>query len=455
MLITLRYNPYPYQRAFHIDESRFKIIVGGRRVGKTIMCIQEMVRHCLEQPNRNAFWVAPTFRDAREIGFEEFLLHFDELEPAIASVHSTHLKVTFRNGSTIYFKGSDNPDSLRGRGLTLAIMDEAAFCKDLVWPQIIRPALSDRRGKAVLISTPNGFNWFKDIYDGGAQWTKYYWPTSFNPLITPDELESVKAEISEIDYKQEYLAEFITKAGRVYPDFNDENVINDANLQDCDIYLGLDFGFAGATAVAFFAVDRGTEDRVIQFDELSLTRTQMDDIMDQIVIKLNQHKLGMKDIKFCYTDPAGNADELSSGLSPVDMMRDRGFPVINKGSTISTGLAMVRSFIKNTLGIRRYFVYSHCKQTIECFRAYQYASKNGISIEEPLKDGIYDHMMDAIRYFYVNRFDQAKWVAKVPEQSAYTKSGQDRSLKRCNKCRRPFISSTPKDQPPFVCNSCK
>jgi phage terminase large subunit len=450
---VLDYSPHPYQRLFHQDPSRFKIIVGGRRVGKTVMAIQEIIKHCLEGRNRLAFWIAPTFRDAREIGFEEFLNHFETLEPVIHQVHSTQLKVTFNNGSSIYFKGSDNPDSLRGRGLTLAIFDEAAFCKDSIWPQIVRPALSDKKGKGILISTPNGFNWFKDIYDKGEQWSKFYWPTSMNPLITPEELDSVKAEISEIDFRQEYLAEFITRAGRVYPDFDENNVISNYNLQDYDIYLGMDFGYAGFTAIAFLAVDRATQEKIIQFDELVLTRTQMDDVIDRIFIKLGEHKLSQGDVRATYTDPAGNADELSSGLSPVDMLRNKGFNVINKGSTIPAGLAMVRSFIKNTLGQRKFFVTPNCSHTIDCFRAYQYSERKGI--EEPLKDGVFDHMMDAIRYFFVNKFDQARWVAKVPEQTPYTKVDQSKVVKRCNKCRRPFISHTPKDQPPFVCNTCK
>jgi len=455
MIRQIDYLPYLHQWAFHRDTSRFKCIVGGRRVGKTVMCIQEVVKHCLEKPNQLVFWVAPTFRDAREIGFEDFNQYADTLAPAIKDINTTNLKVTFINNSKIYFKGSDNPDSLRGRGLTLVIMDEAAFCKPEVWPQIIRPALSDKQGKAVLISTANGFNWFKKIYDSG-RWTKYKWPTILNPLITEDELEDVKAEISESDYRQEYLAEFITRAGRVYQEFDDENVIINADLSEYDIYLGMDFGYAAPTAVAFLAVDRGTQNKVIQFDELEIARTQMDKVIDKIITKLGENGMSPKDVILCYTDPAGNAEELSSGASPVDMLRNRGFNVVNKGSHIQPGLAHVRSYIKNTKGERRYFVYDKCVKTIEAFNAYQYAPNNNGNIkEEALKDGVNDHIMDAIRYFFVNRFDQAKWVAQVPDQYAYTIGENQRVMKRCNTCKHPFISSTPKSEPPFVCNDCK
>lgn len=456
MIRVIDYKPHDYQLALHLDESRFKVISGGRRVGKTVLCIQECIKHCLTTPNALVFWVAPTFRDAREIGFEEFNKQLDVIQPAIKNVNGTQLKVTFINGSVLYFKGSDNPDSLRGRGLTLVVMDEAAFCKDTVWPQIIRPALSDRNGKAILISTPNGYNWFKDIFDSD-NWVKFLWPTSFNPLISTQELESVKSEISDIDFRQEYLAEFITRAGRVYAEFDDNNIIETFDPANYDIYLGLDFGFAAPTAIAFIAVDRGTQNRIIQFDELQLAREQMDSVIDQILIRLNGHKLTLNDIKACYTDPAGNAEELSSGLSPVDMMRNRGFNVINKGSNIQPGLAQVRSYIKNSQGLRRFFVTKNCKDTIKAFNAYQYApTTSGSTKEEALKDGVFDHIMDAIRYFFVNKFDQAKWVAKKPDQFDYTKSGTfNKVLKRCSSCRRPFLSNTPVNEPPYVCNECK
>ena len=455
--IKINYKPYKYQQEFHLDPSRFRCIAGGRRVGKTKMCVQELIKHSLEKPNQLAFWVAPTFRDAREVGFEEFLTHVETLAPAIANLHSTQLKVTFTNGSKIYFKGSDNPDSLRGRGLTLVIFDEAAFCKDGVWQTIVRPALSDRNGKAVLISTPNGFNWFKDIYESKV-WSKYHWSTDKNPLISEEELESVKAEISEVDFNQEYLAQFITRAGRVYADFDDSNIIEsfEPDMTRYDLYLGMDFGYAAPTAIAFLLVDRASPNRVIQFDEIYIERTQMEDIISLIRTKLGEYGLNVSNISMAFTDPAGNAEELSSGLSPVDMLRAADIPVTNKGSSIQAGLALVRSFIKNAKGERRYVVTKNCKETIRCFRGYQYATGTTLIVkEEALKDGIHDHIMDAIRYFFVNKFDHAKWVAKTPSQLPYTNTKQVKTTKRCSNCKRIFVSNTPKNEPPFLCKDCK
>lgn len=452
--LKIPYKPHQYQIQLHKDISRFKIVSGGRRVGKTVSCLQEALKHCLEESNRLCFWVAPTYHIAKEVGFEEFTKYSSLLKPAIFSIHHTQLKVTFTNGSILFFKGADNPDSLRGRGLTLAIFDEAAFIKKEVWSKIIRPALSDKKGRAILISTPNGFNWFKDIWDKGDEWSKYLWTTELNPLISTQELLEVRKEISESEYRQEYLAEFITKSGRVYDEWSGANIITKGFNKDknYDIYLGLDFGFASFTAITFFGVERATNNKVIQFDEIYVSRKQMEEIIYLIRLKLSEYGLTQADIEMCFTDPAGNADELSSGLSPVDMLRNAGFKVLNKGSTINAGIALVRSFIKNSLGEIRFFCTENCVETIRCFNGYQY--KEDAKKEEALKDGVHDHLMDALRYFFVNKFDHAKYVASTPNQQAYSISTSKKIMKRCNKCHKPFISSTPVNLPPTVCTDC-
>lgn len=457
MQIIIPYKPFSYQIDFHKDKSRFKYIVGGRRSGKSLSCIQEAIKHCLSLPNRLVYWVSPNYNSAKEIGFDEFMKYIDILKPAIHTVHHTRLKIVFKNGSMIYFKGSDNPDSLRGRGLTLAIIDEAAFVKKDVWTKIIRPALSDKKGSAILGSTPNGFNWFKIINDKDNEWSKYKWPTSINPLITEEELRLVQNEISRDEYRQEYLAEFITKAGRVYDEFNGENIVPpfSPTIDRFSIYLGMDFGFAHNTCVAFMAVDRTTQEDVYQFDEIYVNRLQIDEIIKLIRIKLSQHKLSQSNIEVCFTDPAGNGEELSSGISPVDALRNNGFNVVNKGSTINSGIALVRAYIRNSLNKIRYHITSNCTETIRCFNGYQYnSSRDGLVKEEPLKDNIHDDMCDAIRYFFVNKFDHAKYVASTPNQMSYNTNVSTRVMKRCTKCNRLFPSNTPVGQPPLVCSEC-
>lgn len=461
--VVLPYSPYSYQVEVHQSPARFRLLVGGRRVGKSKLALQEMLKVCLSKQDQLCWWVAPTYKDASEIGWEELMDYSDYLAPAIESIHHSLLRVRFINGSVIYFKGSEKFDSLRGRGLNFVVMDEAAFCHEDVWKKAIRPALSDKQGRALFTSTPNGRNWYFEQwkyagYDHTTAWQCWHWPTWANPLITQEDIDEAKQDLSPIDFRQEYGAEFVTKAGLVYDDFCEDNIIEDNQFVPDkslhDIYLGLDFGYASATAVCFMAVERATG-KVCMFDELYLQREDIGLISHRIMQKCIQWKIGLPSA--IYTDPAGNAEELTGGLSPVDFMRAQGFNVENKGSKIIPGLSLVRAYVLNAYGQRRLYVCRRCEWAIKSFYAYSY--KLGIRkivLEEPEKDNVHDHMMDAIRYFFVNKFDTAKWVTGAPVQQNYSTMGTGRAiLKKCGICHARFISRTPKDQPPFVCQQCE
>ncbi|MCD4684645.1 MAG: hypothetical protein K8S97_01745, partial [Anaerolineae bacterium] len=114
-----------------------------------------------------------------------------------------------------------DPNALRGSGLDLAVLDEAAYMHADVWQAAIRPALADRRGEAMFLSTPNGRNWFWALYMRGQQpqqsdWASWRLPTRANPLIEAAEIEAARHLLPERLYRQEYEAEFLDDAGGVF-----------------------------------------------------------------------------------------------------------------------------------------------------------------------------------------------------------------------------------------------
>lgn len=469
--IEIDYSPYPYQIELHKHPARFKVIVGGRRVGKSLMSLQELLVHCITTPKATAWWVAPTIAMAREVGWDEFIGMKDQFMPGITTIHDTLMRVRFTNGSVLYFKGGDSEKGLRGRGLTMVVVDEAAFLSEEIWTRALLPALADKQGRAILISTPNGRNWFyqmalqaaREQELGNPRWAYWHWASSMNPMMTPSELNEISKSISEMDFRQEFLGEFVTRGGMVYDEFGVDNILppGTPSLHDFDIYLGMDFGYANPTAICFMAVARDTRN-VIQFDELYLTRMKMEDILSEIVAKLRHHNIEPSSVKAIFSDPAGNSEELSSGISPVDFLRmsQHRFNVVNKTTRIAPGVALVRSYIRNAAGERRYHVTPNCRETLKSLMGYTYDKKDNTEIvkEEPFKDGIHDHMCDAIRYFFVNRFDHAKYVANQVESHNYNTDPASRGtiMKRCanSRCRASFASSTPKSQPPYYCRSC-
>lgn len=206
------------------------------------------------------------------------------------------------------------------------------------------------------------------------------------------------------------------------------------------------------------AVDNRTEE-VVMFDEIYESRTNIEQLSDIIETTLKKWGIPKYRVKRIYTDPAGNAEELTSGISPVDYLRmERGWKVENKGSLIVYGLHLVRSYMKAADGKRKFFILNTCINALKSISGYSYAVQRITDLvkEEPLKDGIHDHMCDAIRYFFVNRFDKAKWVAKEADIQSYLGEAVKKpTFKRCAVCHLPFPSKTSLRQPPHICNKCK
>ena len=139
--------------------------------------------------------------------------------PGIQIRQSEHT-IEYPSGGEVRVRSADNPDSLRGEGLNLVVLDECAFMKQETWAEAIRPALSDRQGKALFISTPKGRGWFWNLYQNGVRhepdWESWQLPTSANPFIDKGEIEAARRDLPEIIFRQEYLAEFIESDGGVF-----------------------------------------------------------------------------------------------------------------------------------------------------------------------------------------------------------------------------------------------
>lgn len=215
----------PHQLPILLSPARFKVVACGRRWGKTATGLMATIRG--HGPKRGVFlgavdgakvwWVAPTYPIANEI-------IWPDLKKATAGAWTDKSEVehyiALPGGGTINVKSADKPDSLRGVGLDGLVFDEAAFAVRQVWTDVLRPALSDRRGWAMFLTTPNGHNWFHDLFQhaaSGGEWERWLRPSSDNPLMAADELEAAKKEIGLRAYAQEYEAQFTEQEGAEFP----------------------------------------------------------------------------------------------------------------------------------------------------------------------------------------------------------------------------------------------
>lgn len=206
----------PGQQTVLDSPARFKVVACGRRWGKTMMGQRAVIAMALD--GGTAWWVMPSYRMADDV--------WRSLKGTLAdywdSKNEQQKLIIMPGGGSLRVRSGDDPDSLRGPSLDLAVLDEAAFLRESVWTSALRPTLSDRRGKAMFLSTPKGIgNWFHRVYGYGldptrSEWQSWQFPTAANPLIPPDEIEAARRDLPERVFRAEYLAEFTDDAGGVF-----------------------------------------------------------------------------------------------------------------------------------------------------------------------------------------------------------------------------------------------
>jgi len=217
------YDPHPGQRRLHESPARFRIACAGRRFGKTYACVNEVAKFAWEHPGNAtqhvSWWVAPTYNQAAK-ALNVFVTYFGE---AIASKRLAvgQMSITWKNGSVTAFQSAERYDNLRGEGVELMVVDEAAMVPRAAWEKVLRPMLSDTMGRALLISTPRGKNWFYALYQRGldpgqSEYESFSFPTIESPYVPDSEVYEAQATLPPDVLAQEYLGEFLEEAAGVF-----------------------------------------------------------------------------------------------------------------------------------------------------------------------------------------------------------------------------------------------
>jgi len=218
-MAELNFKLLRWQQSVFADKHRFKVVAAGRRCGKSRLSAVTLLIEALNCPEGSAvMYIAPTLGQARTIMWDLLL---DLGRPVIKTSHVNNLEITLVNGRKILVRGADNPDSLRGVSLTYVVLDECAFIKEDTWQKIIRASLSDKKGRALFISTPSGRNWFYDIFNLGQEeqdeeWKSWHFTTKDNETIDPKEIEAAERTLSSFAFKQEYLSSFDTAGSDLF-----------------------------------------------------------------------------------------------------------------------------------------------------------------------------------------------------------------------------------------------
>lgn len=297
------------------NPARFKVIVAGRRWGKTVLALMWL---CLGDilPNERRWFIAPTYRQGKMIAFP--LLR--QLFRGRAKINESELKVTLPNEAEICIKGADNEDSLRGAGLSRVILDEYAYFKPHVWEEIVLPMLATTQGDAMFIGTPDGYNVLYDLYLKGQsdpEWASWQFKTIDGGFVSDDEIKRLKANMDGRLYRQEMEGSFESTGNRAAYNFDRDVHIKKADELTQNMWWGMDENVDYMTAVIACQYTDGT---VHYFDEIRQSNSNTE-------LMAKEMKKRYPNVHDVFPDPAGSARSTTSHRSDHQILKDYGFRV--------------------------------------------------------------------------------------------------------------------------------
>lgn len=388
-----------------------------RRAGKTVATINDKIKRAIEdaKPDGRYAYIAPLYNQAKDIAWSYLKQYAYPL--LSAPPNESELRVDLINGSRIRLYGADNPDRLRGLYLDGVTLDEYGDMKPSLWTDVIRPALSDRKGWATFIGTPKGKNDFWKIHNDARadqKWFSLVLRASETGLIDPEELAEARQQMGEDQYAQEYECSFDAAIkGAFYSDelrrAESEGRIGRVPVDRAvAVHTAWDLGISDSTAIWFIQCV-GKERRLIDYYEAS-------------GVGLEHYAQVLKDKAYVYGTHYFPHDvqvkELGSGLSRVDTLKGLGITAeVVPVSAVLDGINAVRRMIGQC-----WIDKDRCERGIEAVKQYRR------EYDETLKDWkmrpLHDwtsHGADALRTFATGYRDMT--VLAAPRLSIGGRSG--------------------------------
>lgn len=400
-VIASHYAPRKQFMPLHTRTSRWAIAVAHRRAGKTVSCVNDLIKGAstCTKPNPRFAYIAPQLNQAKDIAWS-YLLEYTECFGEGRKVNQSELWVELpNNGARIRIYGADNPDRLRGIYLDGAVLDEFGDMDPTVWTQVIRPALSDRKGWAIFIGTPKGKNTFHRLWvdaEDDPDWIRINLRASETGLLDDKELADARKMMSEDEYAQEYECSFEAAVRGAYyaKEMNEAEAGDPSRIGNVPydprllVHTAWDLGVADSTVI-WFVQTHGREARVI--DVLKGEGVGLDWYVRQL--QERAYNYGTH-----YLPHDVEVRELGTGKSRKEVLEGLGVRVtVCPNIPVADGIQAVRMLLPMC-----WFDKAKCKDGIEALRMYRrdYDDKRQEFRANPLHDWT-SHYADAFRYFAV------------------------------------------------------
>ena len=393
-VIEIPYKPREHQLKVHelLDGKRFAVVVAHRRFGKTVAALNHLIREAVlnEKETPRYAYIAPTYGQAKRVAWD-YLVKYTT--PLGGTNNISELRVDFW-GRRIQLYGSDNPDSLRGQFFDGVIIDEVGDQNPKIWTDIIRPALTDRKGWCLFIGTPKGHNHFKELRDRAEKeegWGLLEFKASETGVVDDTELKAAKNEMGEDKYRQEFECSFDAAVegsyyGTMLNELEEKKHMQEIPREELSrTFTAWDLGMGDSTSI-WVAQLVGTEVRLIDYYE-------------NHGVGLDHYVKWIKDNDYSKAEHILPHDvrvrELGTGKSRLEMLEDSGLEVkIAPRMGLDDGIQAVRRLLP-----RCWFNVPKVQNGLNCLRNYRrdYDEKRKIFFERPLHDWS-SHGSDSFRY---------------------------------------------------------
>ena len=311
------------------------------------------------------------------------------------SINEAELRVDYPNGGQVRLYGADNPDALRGIYLDGVVLDEYADMDPRVWPEVIRPALSDRLGWATFIGTPKGRNDFHAIWkraEGADDWFSAMLKASETGLIDQAELAMARQDLTEDQYAQEFECSFDAAIVGSYYGKQMQNAEADKRIvgvpyePTAQVWTAWDLGIADATAI-WFAQVIGREVHLIDYYEAS--GVDLGHYVQEIMARpyIYAGHIVPHDVQ---------AKELGTGKSRLEVLESLGLKnlTIAPMHRVEDGINAVRMFLP-----RCWFDRRKTERGVDALKLYrsEWDDKGKVLRPRPVHDWT-SHCADSMRY---------------------------------------------------------
>ena len=392
--VVIPYAPRMQFQPFHGTDKRWRAIVAHRRAGKTVATINQLIRSALtcKQNEPRAAYIAPLFKQAKDVAWT-YLKRFAAPVPG-TEINESELRVDFPNGGRVRLYGADNPDGMRGIYLDDCVLDEFADMRPSVLPEIIRPALSDRKGSLTIIGTPKGHNDFHKLWQqaqGDDEWFALMLRASQTRLVDEDELESARKLMTPEQYAQEYECSFEAAIqgaywGKEMAAAEEAGRITTVDVDHSQaVHTAWDLGVRDATAIWFFQVLHGGLNIV---DYYEASGVGLDHYAQ--VLREKHYPAGT-----CYVPHDAMVKEWGSGKTRIEQMTALNLvPVLVPDHRLMDGIGAARETLAQVK-----FDRVRCADGIEALKQYrtEWDETRKIAKPTPLHDWT-SHAADAFRY---------------------------------------------------------